>query len=93
MPPNNYDPAGKFLSAVLGDEDCPKCGTLMEAVDIEVEELPIQQLRLCPGCYLVTWNDENGFQSRQGVPMKKGFGPDSDPLGGLGLPGYKVPEC
>jgi len=25
--------------------------------------------------------------------MKKGFGPDSDPLGGLGLPGYKVPEC
>ena len=94
MPPNNYDPEGRFLSAVLGDEDCPKCGTRMESVEIEVEELPIRQLRLCPECYLVTWNDENGFQSRQGVPMKKGFSPDADPLGGnFGLPGYRLPEC
>ena len=94
MPLNNYDPEGKLVGAVLGHEDCPKCGTLMESVEIEVEELPIQKLRLCPGCYLVTWNDENGFQSRQGFPMKKGFSPDADPLSrGLDLPGLKLPEC
>lgn len=94
MPLNNYEHGGKPGSAVLGDEDCPKCGTPMEPVDIEVEGLAIQQLRLCPECYLVTWNDESGFQSRQGVPMKKGFSPDTDPLrGNLDLPGRKSPEC
>ena len=94
MPPNNYDPEARLVGAVLGHEDCPKCGTLMETVEVEVEELPIRQLRLCPECYLVTWNDENGFHSRQGVPMKKGHSLNTDPLGGnFGLPGYKLPEC
>ncbi len=44
----------------------------MEPIDIAVEDLPLRQLRLCPQCYLVTWLDDSGFQSRQGVPMKKG---------------------
>jgi hypothetical protein len=44
----------------------------MEPIDIAVENLPLRQLRLCPRCYLVTWLDDSGFQSRQGVPMRKG---------------------
>ena len=56
----------------LEDEGCPKCGTGMEPIDIAVDGLPLRQLRLCPECYLVTWLDDNGFQIRQGVPMKKG---------------------
>jgi hypothetical protein len=44
----------------------------MEPIDIAVEGLPLRQLRLCPQCYLVTWLDAGGFQTRQGVPMKKG---------------------
>jgi hypothetical protein len=57
----------------------------MEQVKIDVEGLPIQQLRLCPDCYLVTWSDENGFHSRQGIPMKEGSGP--------GPQEYRLPEC
>jgi hypothetical protein len=30
---NNYDPEGKLVGAVLGHEDCPKCGMLMESVE------------------------------------------------------------
>jgi len=44
----------------------------MEPIDIAVEGLPLRELRLCPACYLVTWIDDNGFQTRQGVPMKRG---------------------
>jgi hypothetical protein len=42
----------------------------MEPIDVPMEGLPLQQLRLCPQCYLVTWSDENGFQCSQGVPVK-----------------------
>jgi hypothetical protein len=28
------------------------------------------ELRLCPECYLVAWNDGDGLQLRQGVPVK-----------------------
>jgi hypothetical protein len=80
MQPNNCNPSGNPALGAVGEEDCPKCGAAMEPVEIEVEELPIQQLRLCPECYLVTWNDASGFHSRQGVPMKKGFDPASDPV-------------
>jgi hypothetical protein len=72
MPQSNYDHASSFTSSALDDESCPKCGTEMEPIENVVEGLPVQQLRLCPSCYLVTWRDENGFQSRQGVPMKPG---------------------
>ena len=54
----------------VGEECCPKCGTEMEPIDAKVEGLPLNQLQLCPQCYLVTWSDDNGFQCRQGVPMK-----------------------
>lgn len=44
----------------------------MEPIEIAVEDLPIQGLQLCPGCYLVTWVDQHGPHARQGVPVKKG---------------------
>lgn len=91
--PHDHGRDTRSASALVGDEDCPKCGTAMEPVEVEVEGLPIQQLRLCPECYLVTWNDASGFQSRQGVPVKHGFRPDSDPRGSIHLPGRKLPEC
>ena len=58
----------------LAPSACPKCGVEMELIDVPTDELPMQQLELCPSCYLVTWKDEQGFQCRQGVPMKPGGG-------------------
>jgi hypothetical protein len=72
MQQNNCDPGDKPIGLALGDESCPKCGTEMEPIDIEVADLPVRQLQLCPECYLVTWMDDTGFQVRQGVPMNKG---------------------
>jgi hypothetical protein len=82
MPRNNFDPGDKRAGLASGDESCPKCGTEMEPIDIAVEDLPLRQLQLCPACYLVTWLDNTGFQSRQGVPVKKGqpsLWPESKP--------------
>jgi hypothetical protein len=76
MPPNNCDPARIAGDPALGDQQCPKCGIEMEPIDIEVEGLPIQELQLCPGCYLVTWTDQDGPHVRQGVPMKAGVHPN-----------------
>jgi hypothetical protein len=59
--------------------ECPKCGAAMEPIEIGVEGLPIEQLQLCPGCYLVTWSDRDGLHVRQGVPMKPGVDPRSQP--------------
>ena len=58
---------------------CPKCGVAMEPIEIGVEGLPLRHVRLCPRCYLVTWSDQYGLHSRQGVPMKKGFDPGIAP--------------
>jgi hypothetical protein len=44
----------------------------MEPIESGAEGPPLKELQLCPGCYLVMWRDEDGFQVRQGVPMKKG---------------------
>jgi hypothetical protein len=44
----------------------------MEAIESEVDGLPLEHLQLCPGCYLVMWRDQDGFQIRQGVPVKGG---------------------
>jgi len=79
MPQNNCDPARTPVDLALGDRACPKCGAEMEPIDIEVEGLPLQNLQLCPGCYLVTWSDQEGLHVRQGVPMKKGVNPRSEP--------------
>jgi hypothetical protein len=73
MPHSNCDPSSRLVSRELEDEQCPKCGTEMEPIDVVAEGPPLRHVQLCPACYLVTWNDETGFQSRQGVPMKKGF--------------------
>jgi hypothetical protein len=79
MPPNNYDPAPLPVDPAGGAQECPKCGVEMEPIEIEVEGLPIQDLQLCPGCYLVTWSDQDGLHVRQGVPMRKGVHPCSEP--------------
>lgn len=78
MPQSSCEPTSRPIRPALGDGDCPKCGTGMEPIDVVAEGLPIRQLLLCPACYLVTWNDESGFQSRQGVPLKKGFSQQGD---------------
>ena len=46
---------------------CPHCGAEMEPID---NGAGFQQLRLCPDCYLVAWNDGDGLQLRQGFPVK-----------------------
>jgi len=78
MPQNNYDPAPTPVDPAAEDHGCPKCGVEMEPIEIGVEGLPLQQLQLCPGCYLVTWSDQDGLHVRQGVPMKKGLRPPSE---------------
>jgi hypothetical protein len=79
MPPNNYDLAVTPIDPALSDSECPKCGVAMEPIEIGVEGLPLQHVQLCPRCYLVTWSDQYGLHSRQGVPMKKGFDPGIEP--------------
>lgn len=49
---------------------CPNCGGDMEPIENSADGVLFDELRLCPGCYLVTWNDETGQQFRQGVPVK-----------------------
>jgi hypothetical protein len=61
----------------------------MEPIEIAVEGLPLQQLQLCPACYLVTWSDEGGLHFRQGVPMKKGDSPPREAT----WPGSDPKEC
>ncbi len=78
MPPNNYDLAATHLDGAPGDRRCPKCDVEMEPIEIGVEGLPLEQLQLCPVCYMVTWIDQDGFHVRQGVPMEHGANPRSE---------------
>jgi hypothetical protein len=73
MPQNNCDPAPTRINPVRRNDACPKCRVAMEPIEIAVEGLALEQLRLCPGCYLVTWIDHNEYHLRQGVAMKRGF--------------------
>jgi len=43
----------------------------MEPIEIGVEGLAIEQLQLCPDCYLVEWSDANGGHIDQGIPVPK----------------------
>jgi hypothetical protein len=79
MPQNNCDPAPTRVNPVHCDAACPKCGVEMEPIDSAAEGLALEQLRLCPGCYLVTWIDHNQYHVRQGVAMKRGFHFGGDP--------------
>ena len=73
MPQNNCDPALTLFNPVRCDDACPKCAIAMEPIEIDVEGLALEQLRLCPGCYLVTWIDHDEYHVRQGVAMRRGF--------------------
>jgi hypothetical protein len=43
----------------------------MEPIEIAIEGLPIEQVRLCPDCYLVEWSDAKGSYIEQGIPVPK----------------------
>ena len=79
MPQNNCDPAPTPVDPAIEDHRCPKCRVEMEPIETGVEGPPIQDLLLCPGCYLVTWRDQDGPHVRQGVPVKPGIDPRSEP--------------
>jgi hypothetical protein len=51
----------------------------MEAIETGTDGPSLQQLQLCPGCYLVTWSDQEGIHFRQGVPVKQGVDPRDEP--------------
>ena len=72
MPQNNYDRAPTQPDSSAGDRRCPKCGAETEAIEMGAEGLAVQELQLCPGCYLVTWTDDDGPHVRQGVPVRPG---------------------
>ena len=55
--------------ALVTVQACPKCGAEMESIESD-DQFLLRQLRLCPNCYLVAWNDDDGLQLRQGVPVK-----------------------
>jgi hypothetical protein len=74
MPRNNCDPEPTPGEPVPMESGCPKCGAVMEPIEAAVEGLQLEDLQLCPHCYLVIWRDQGGFQTRQGVPMKNGAG-------------------
>ena len=80
------NPAVMNADSASGNDQCPKCGAEMEPIEVAVEELPIQQLHLCPDCYLVTWSDQDGLHFRQGVPMKSGVDPRPETSLSVGEP-------
>ena len=69
--PKSHEPAVMHVDPASANDGCPKCGAEMEPIEVAVEELPIQQLHLCPSCYLVIWSDREGPHFRQGVPMSE----------------------
>ena len=76
MPQNNYDPAPHPADAAPEEaQRCPKCRAEMEPIESGVDGPPFQELQLCPGCYVVTWRDQDGPHIRQGVPVKPGVNP------------------
>jgi hypothetical protein len=86
MPPNNYDPAPTPVNPTLGEHRCPKCDVEMEPIETAADGPALQQLELCPSCYLVTWSDQAGLHVRQGVPMNNSSDPHSAPPWQAGEP-------
>ena len=70
MPPKHCASAIPPGDRALLDDSCPKCGVEMEPIEVDAGGPAIQQLQLCPACYLVTWSDRNGLHAQQGVPVK-----------------------
>ncbi len=86
MPQKNCDPAPPHIDAALEHHKCPKCGVEMEPIETGMEGPPLQDLQLCPGCYLVMWRDPDGLHVRQGLPVKKGVDPRREPRWSAGEP-------
>jgi hypothetical protein len=57
-----------------GGSACARCGTETEPIETNMDGVPVEQLELCPECYLVTWRDDEGFHVRQGLPAQGGVG-------------------
>ena len=55
----------------IGSMRCPRCDADMEQIEEDAENQLFDDLQLCPSCYLVTWSDQNGFHSQQGIPVPK----------------------
>ncbi len=54
---------------------CPRCCSEMEPIESACEQFAVEELRLCPNCYLVVWGDGTHTETRQGVPVKTSFTP------------------
>jgi Zn-finger nucleic acid-binding protein len=67
--PQKNDPG--FRDPAVPDDLCPKCGAEMESISVGAEGPPVEQLQLCPRCYLVTWCDKDGLHVQQGLPVKR----------------------
>ena len=78
MPRTSADSAHTTVDLMATDRECPKCGAATEPIEVAVEGLPLEQLQLCPACYLVTWRDHEGFHIRQGSPVREGGGDGPD---------------
>jgi len=89
MPRKPCDPTPAPVDPVPAERGCLKCGVEMEPIETGPEGPPVEDLQLCPACYLVTWSDQDGMHVRQGVPVKKGANPPSEPPWGNG----KTEEC
>ena len=81
----NYDPTNSSAEPPH-ETACPKCGIEMEPIETDADGLPMQKLQLCPGCYLVTWQDQSGIHVRQGIPVKNGVDPGLNPGNNPGNP-------
>ena len=90
MPPNNCDPVPTTPDP-FDERRCPKCGEETESIEVGIEGLAIQELQLCPNCYLVTWNDQDGPHVRQGIPVDNALSDADVSASGL-LPG-EPEEC
>ena len=71
MSRTNADSVDPCVDLLAADSRCPKCGAETEPIDIGTQGLRLEQLQLCPACYLVTWMDHEGFHVRQGAPVKQ----------------------
>lgn len=67
----------------------------MEPIGEGPEGPPVQELQLCPACYLVTWRDHDGPHIQQGIPMpapKGGGSASMEPPAGLSAWPIRDPE-
>jgi hypothetical protein len=71
MQQNNFVPDLPTGDAAADLSKCPKCGVEMERIETNAEGPKVEELQLCPKCYLVTWSDQDGLHFRQGFAMNR----------------------